>query len=136
MVKKYSLCIISGIISTIILCALLALVALKTPEPRDLYSLFGYASYFFGCIICAIFTAKLLYDFPLISCALSGSIFTLIIMTASLLIRDENSMPFIKSLIFYLIGILICALIGLISMKKSSSASRTRKNMIKRMKKR
>ena len=136
MVKRYSISIASGLAVTVALCAIFAFISSRTGDARVFYLPSGYISFFAGCAVCAISASKLISDFPLASASVAGGIFTLVIVIASLLVRDANSTPFVKSMILYLLGICLCAVIGLLFSRRTSSPSKSRKKMMKRMKKR
>lgn len=136
MVKKYAAATATGIITTLILCALFAVIASHSPDPAKLYRPLGYAAYLCGAAACSIAGAKMIDDSALIGAALSCGIFTLLAATLSLLFRDQNTAPFLTSLIFYLAGMILAVIIGLIFEKRGASPARSRKNMMKRMKKR
>ncbi len=136
MVKKYAVSTATGIITTLALCALFAVIASRSPDPARLYRPLGYAAYLCGCASCAIAAAKIIDNNALIGTTLSCGIYTLFTATLSLLFRDQNTAPFLTSLIFYLAGMIIALIIGLIFEKRGASPARSRKNMMKRMKKR
>lgn len=136
MVKRYSVSVVSGLAVTVALCAIFALISSKSGDARVFYLPAGYVSFFAGCAVCAICSSKLLPDFPLASASIGGGIYTLLIIAASLLIRDENSTPFIKSMIFYILGVCLCAVIGLLFSRQTTSPSKSRKKMMKRINKR
>lgn len=136
MVKRYAVSTAAGIITTLALCALFAVIASRSTDPGGLYKPLGYAAYLCGCAACSVAAAKISDDKALIASTLSCGIYTLITAALSLLFRDSTTAPFLISLIFYIAGMILSLIIGIISEKRGSSPTRSRKNMMKRMKKR
>ena len=133
MIKRYAVSVGIAFAAALAAVALLTVVSVKADDPRKLLDVFGMIAFFAGACAAGIAAPKITDDLPAVSALICGGIYSLVIMTVSLFFRGPESRPFVQSLLFYVAGIALSAVLGLVFQMKQTGSKKTRKNLMKKM---
>lgn len=136
MFKRCLFCVVGAYAAAFSALALLALFALRSPDPRAGVGVMGAGAYFIGAVVAALCGALAVPERSITAATLCGAGYTLPIAVLSLFFRDATTRPFWQSAIFYASGMALGAVIALLLSSRRGSSRATRKSMMKKINRR